>query len=176
MAHMYVYAKPLSRVQLFAAPWTVGHQAPLPMKFSRQEYWVECHLLLQVTSPTQGSNQCLLHLLPWHVDSLPLHHLGYPSSKQKKKKKTDVSTFEGQPLGLLWWLSSQDCAFHPWGPGSIPGQGTKIPHATQWNQRKQRGNSWWSLYLVLTQKDTRHRSFVAIQISYFYKKINFIFP
>ena len=23
----------------FAAPWTVVHQAPMPMEFSRQEYW-----------------------------------------------------------------------------------------------------------------------------------------
>ena len=29
----------LSRVQLFAAPWTVAHQPPLAMEFSRQEYW-----------------------------------------------------------------------------------------------------------------------------------------
>ena len=29
----------LSHVQLFAAPWTVAHQVPLPMGFSRQEYW-----------------------------------------------------------------------------------------------------------------------------------------
>ena len=28
-----------SRVQLFASPWTVAHQAPLSMGFSRQEYW-----------------------------------------------------------------------------------------------------------------------------------------
>ena len=28
-----------SHVQLFVAPWTVGHQAPLSMGFSRQEYW-----------------------------------------------------------------------------------------------------------------------------------------
>ena len=28
-----------SRVWLFAAPWTVAHQAPLPMEFSRQDYW-----------------------------------------------------------------------------------------------------------------------------------------
>ena len=28
-----------SRVQLFATPWTVAYQAPLPMGFSRQEYW-----------------------------------------------------------------------------------------------------------------------------------------
>ena len=29
----------LSRVWLFATPWTVAHQAPLSMGFSRQEYW-----------------------------------------------------------------------------------------------------------------------------------------
>ena len=29
----------LSRVQLFATPWTVARQAPLSMGFSRQEYW-----------------------------------------------------------------------------------------------------------------------------------------
>ena len=29
----------LSRVQLFATPWTVAHQAPLSMEFPRQEYW-----------------------------------------------------------------------------------------------------------------------------------------
>ena len=28
-----------SPVQLFATPWTVVHQAPLSMGFSRQEYW-----------------------------------------------------------------------------------------------------------------------------------------
>ena len=29
----------LSRVRLFATPWTVAHQAPLSMGFSKQEYW-----------------------------------------------------------------------------------------------------------------------------------------
>ena len=28
-----------SHVQLFVIPWTVAHQAPLSMGFSRQEYW-----------------------------------------------------------------------------------------------------------------------------------------
>ena len=32
-------AKSLSRVRLFATPWTVARQAPLSMGFSRQEYW-----------------------------------------------------------------------------------------------------------------------------------------
>ena len=34
-----VFANLLSRVQLFATLWTVAHQAPLSMEFSRQEYW-----------------------------------------------------------------------------------------------------------------------------------------
>ena len=32
-------AQLLSRVRLFVTPRTVVHQAPLPMEFSRQEYW-----------------------------------------------------------------------------------------------------------------------------------------
>ena len=31
--------KLLSRIQLFATPWTLAYQAPLSMGFSRQEYW-----------------------------------------------------------------------------------------------------------------------------------------
>ena len=34
-----VKVKLLSRVQLFATPWTVAHQAPQSMEFFRQEYW-----------------------------------------------------------------------------------------------------------------------------------------
>ena len=29
----------LSQVQLFATLWTIAHQAPLSMGFSRKEYW-----------------------------------------------------------------------------------------------------------------------------------------
>ena len=36
---MKVKVKSLSRVRLFATPWTVAYQAPLSMRFSRQEYW-----------------------------------------------------------------------------------------------------------------------------------------
>ena len=34
-----VKVKLLSRVRLFATPWTVAHQAAPSMGFSRQEYW-----------------------------------------------------------------------------------------------------------------------------------------
>ena len=35
---------------------------------------VDCYFLLQGILPIQGSNSCLLHLLNWQVNSLPLHH------------------------------------------------------------------------------------------------------
>ena len=36
---VYVCVCVLSHVCLFATPWTVTHQTPLSMEFSRQEYW-----------------------------------------------------------------------------------------------------------------------------------------
>ena len=51
-----------SRVRLFATLWSVAHQAPLSMGFSRQEYWMSCHALLQGVFLTQGSN--LYHASP----------------------------------------------------------------------------------------------------------------
>ena len=36
---MEVKVKSLSHVLLFSTPWTVAHQAPPSMEFSRQEYW-----------------------------------------------------------------------------------------------------------------------------------------
>ena len=70
---MCVCAQPLGNVRLFATPWTLAHQAPLSMGFSRQEYWSGLHFLLQGIFPTQGLNSSLLH---WHVDSLPLSYQG----------------------------------------------------------------------------------------------------
>ena len=32
-------AKSLSRVRVFATPWTVAYEVPPSMEFSRQEYW-----------------------------------------------------------------------------------------------------------------------------------------
>ena len=59
---MKLKVKSLSRVRLFVIPWTVAHQVPPSMGFSRQEYWRG----LPFPSPggifpTQGSNPGLLH-------------------------------------------------------------------------------------------------------------------
>ena len=45
-----VKVKSLSRVRLFATPWTVAHQAPPSMGFSRQEYWSGVPLCYIVSS------------------------------------------------------------------------------------------------------------------------------
>ena len=39
MVHAYNEVKSLTRDRLFATPWTVAHQVPPSMEFSRQEYW-----------------------------------------------------------------------------------------------------------------------------------------
>ena len=39
LCHLKVQVTSLSRVQLFAAPWTAAHQASPSMGFSRQENW-----------------------------------------------------------------------------------------------------------------------------------------
>ena len=53
-----VKVKSLSRVRLFATPWTVAYQAPWSVEFSRQEYWsgLPCPSPERIF-PTQGLNR-----------------------------------------------------------------------------------------------------------------------
>ena len=51
-----LHVRSLSRVWLFATPWTVAHQAPLSMGFPSKNTGVGCHFLLQEIFPAQGSN------------------------------------------------------------------------------------------------------------------------
>ena len=53
--------KSLSRVQLFATPWTVPTRLLCPWNFPGKSTRVGCHFLLQGIFPTQGSNPGLLH-------------------------------------------------------------------------------------------------------------------
>ena len=46
----------LSCLQLFVTSWTIAHQAPLSMGFSRKEHWRGCHFLLQGIFPTRDQN------------------------------------------------------------------------------------------------------------------------
>ena len=69
----------LSHVQLFGTSWTVAHQAPLSTEFSSQEYWSGLLFPPPGVLLTQGLNPCLVSLLHWQTDSLPLCHLGNPN-------------------------------------------------------------------------------------------------
>ena len=60
------------RVRLSVIPQTVVRQAPLSMRFPRQEYWVGCHALLQGIFTTQGLNPSLLHCR-WILYHLSIH-------------------------------------------------------------------------------------------------------
>ena len=61
--------------------WTVVHQAPLSMGFSRQEYWNGLPFPPPEIFPIQGSNLSLLCLLHWQAGSLPLAPPGKPTVK-----------------------------------------------------------------------------------------------
>ena len=54
----------VSCVLLFVTPWTVARQAPLPMGFSRQQYWSGLLFPTPGIFLTQRSNP---HLLHWQV-------------------------------------------------------------------------------------------------------------
>ena len=56
-SHLQCHIKTDSSVTL----WTEVHQAPLSMGFSRPEYWVGSHSLLQEIFPTQWLNPDLPH-------------------------------------------------------------------------------------------------------------------
>ena len=78
----YIYyaitdAKPLESCLTLCTLWTVAHQAPLSMGFSRQEYWSGFPFPLQGIFPTRESNPCFFYLLYWQADSLPVALPGF---------------------------------------------------------------------------------------------------
>ena len=97
-----------SHVWLFATPWTVAHQAPLSMGFSRQEYWgdfscpppgylpdpgVEPMSLmspaLQVEDTTKGI---------WDFISIDVGQMRFSSFARLGQSDPHISNFPGQSL------------------------------------------------------------------------------
>ena len=67
----------LSCVQLFATPWTVAHQAPPSVEFSRQEYWSG----LPCPPPGNHPNPGIEPRSPTlQLDSLPSEQSGKPAA------------------------------------------------------------------------------------------------
>ena len=95
--------KSLSRVWLFANPWTVAYQVPPSMGFSRQEYWSGLPFLSPGGLPHPGIKP---RSPAFQADALTLSHQG------------------SQCLSLPWWLSGKESScqcrkykrlrFNPW--------------------------------------------------------------
>ena len=79
--------KSLSRVPLFATPWTVAYKAPLSMEFSRQEYWSG----LPFPSPGDLPNPGIKPGSPaLQADALPSEPPGKPIGKVLDTKEKSV--------------------------------------------------------------------------------------
>ena len=93
-----VCAKSLSHVQCFVTLWTVAHQAPLSIGFSRQEYWRELScpppgdLLNPRTEPTSPVSPAL------QAESLPTE----PSSTNQLSSEITLTAGPS----LKWYLIS----------------------------------------------------------------------
>ena len=68
----------LSHAQLFATLWTVAHQAPLSIGFTRQEYWSGLPSPPAEDLPNPGIEPASPLASALQADSLPLSYWGSP--------------------------------------------------------------------------------------------------
>ena len=97
--HVGMPAQSLSYSWLFATPWTLAHQAPLSMEFSRRQYWSG----LPFPSPGDLPNLGIKPRCPaLQTDALPSEPLGKP------KKPLLILLILGRwPYSVLEsWISS----------------------------------------------------------------------
>ena len=74
----------------------IVYQATLSMGFPRQESWIE----LSFPSPQESSwpRNCLLWILHWQADSLPLSHLGYKDYPDRQRRKCESERYSKERL------------------------------------------------------------------------------
>ena len=107
-----VKVKLLSHVRLFATPWTIAHQAPPSMGFSRQEYWSGLPFPSPEDLPNPGIEPRSPALRADALTSeppLPAPWKSYDQSRQLIKKQRHYLANKGP--------SSQSCGFsssHVW--------------------------------------------------------------
>ena len=76
-ARMHVYVCALGCIQFFVTPMECRAPGSSVHRIFQARYWSGLPFSASRDLPflTQGLNQCLLCLLHWQTDSLPLHHL-----------------------------------------------------------------------------------------------------
>ena len=148
-------AQSLSRARLPVTPWPVALQAPLPLGFSRQEYWSGCHFLLQGIFPTQGSNlvSCVSYIAG-----------GFFLTKATWEASSEQGTQIRRPpapriqLGSVASDSPVSCPFTPAGPHGRQCPLSWFPRT--WRLGLRKSSSWllcsWykSSFLLYRHSDT----------------------
>ena len=89
--------KSLSRVQLFATPWTVAYQAPLSVGFSGQEYWSGLPFPSPGDLPNPGIKPRSPALWP---DALPSEPPG------KTMKQNEMFFWNALVFSMIQWVGS----------------------------------------------------------------------
>ena len=133
--------KLLSRVRLFATPWTVAYQAPPSNGFSRQEYWTG----LPFPSPGDLPNPGIKPGSPTlEADALTSEPPGKPQGRQEGQVNTCPSlslilqpllfptgenSFRNQ-IGLLLLLNQDSYHWLPWFSGLLAQ--TELHHQLSW--------------------------------------------
>ena len=99
---LFAHACLVDQSCLFETLWTVAHQAPLSMRFSRQEYWsgLPFHPPGDLPHPGIEPKSPVLE-----ADSLPLHHLGSPYFCLKPHKPSICRRFFFSILPSASWTS-----------------------------------------------------------------------
>ena len=77
-------------VQLFATPWTVAHQAPLSMEYSRQECWSGLPFPPPGDLPDPGTDLVSLVSPALKTDSLPTAPPGKPMNTHYKERVYEI--------------------------------------------------------------------------------------
>ena len=80
-------------VRLFVTPWTVGHQAPLSMGFSWQEYWSRLPCPPPGDLPDPGTEPESPASPALQADSLPAEPSGKPTLDQETGLNDIVTYF-----------------------------------------------------------------------------------
>ena len=83
-------------------PWTVAHQSPLSISFSRQEHWSRLPFPTPGDLPNPGIKPISHASSTLAVDSLPLSHLGSPWHSNRSSLKQYIlrlpgGTVDGNP-------------------------------------------------------------------------------
>ena len=107
-------------------PWTAAHQAPRSMGFSRQEFWSGVPLP-SPTLPYMGPN------ISEYLSIMT--SICYQSFSDDSNENAEVRTTAPENYKILNCIPGislvvKTLPCHATDRGSIPGQGTKIPHAT----------------------------------------------